>query len=127
MMCCRRRHSTPSDSTKWPSRGPAPRPSGEGFTSVNVQLRKRLNLYAAVRPVRSLPGVPTRYEDVDLIILRENTEGLYSGIENQVTDDAVMSMKVATARPACGSPIGPSALPRSARAKRSPSFTRPTS
>ncbi len=81
-------------------KGPCTTPVGEGFTSVNVQLRKRLNLYAAVRPVRSLPGVPTRYEDVDLIILRENTEGLYSGVENQVTDDAVMSMKVAT-RTAC--------------------------
>ena len=81
-------------------KGPCTTPVGEGFTSVNVQLRKRLNLYAAVRPVRSLSGVPTRYEDVDLIILRENTEGLYSGVENQVTDDAVMSMKVAT-RTAC--------------------------
>ncbi len=81
-------------------KGPCTTPVGEGFTSVNVQLRKKLNLYAAVRPVRSLAGVPTRYEDVDLIILRENTEGLYSGVENQVTDDAVMSMKVAT-RTAC--------------------------
>ncbi len=77
-------------------KGPCTTPVGEGFTSVNVQLRKRLNLYAAVRPVRSLEGVPTRFEDVDLIILRENTEGLYSGVENQVTDDVVMSMKVAT-------------------------------
>jgi isocitrate dehydrogenase (NAD+) len=77
-------------------KGPCTTPVGEGFTSVNVQLRKRLNLYAAVRPVRSLPGVPTRFEAVDLIIVRENTEGLYSGVENQVTDDVVMSMKVAT-------------------------------
>ena len=69
---------------------------GEGFTSVNVQLRQRLKLYAAVRPVRSLAGARTRFEDVDLIIVRENTEGLYSGVENQVTDDVVMSMKVAT-------------------------------
>ena len=64
--------------------------------SVNVQLRQRLKLYAAVRPVRSLEGVATRYEEIDLIIIRENTEGLYSGVENQVTDDVVMSMKVAT-------------------------------
>ena len=77
-------------------KGPCTTPVGEGFTSVNVQLRKRLNLYAAVRPVRSLEGVSTRFEDVDLIIIRENTEGLYSGIENQITEDAVMSMKVAT-------------------------------
>ena len=78
-------------------KGPCTTPVGEGFTSVNVQLRRRLNLYAAVRPVRSLPGVKTRFDNVDLIILRENTEGLYSGVENQVTDDVVMSMKVATA------------------------------
>ncbi len=77
-------------------KGPCTTPVGEGFTSVNVQLRKRLNLYAAVRPVRNLEGVKTRYENVDLIIIRENTEGLYSGVENQVTDDVVMSMKVAT-------------------------------
>lgn len=77
-------------------KGPCTTPVGEGFTSVNVQLRKRLNLYAAVRPVRNLSGVSTRFDDVDLVILRENTEGLYSGVENQVTDDVVMSMKVAT-------------------------------
>lgn len=77
-------------------KGPCTTPVGEGFTSVNVQLRKRLNLYAAVRPVRNLEGVRTRFEGVDLIIVRENTEGLYSGAENQVTDDVVISMKVAT-------------------------------
>jgi isocitrate dehydrogenase (NAD+) len=53
-------------------------------------------LYAAVRPVRNLPGVPTRYEDVDLVVIRENTEGLYSGIENEVTKGVVTSLKVAT-------------------------------
>jgi isocitrate dehydrogenase (NAD+) len=77
-------------------KGPCTTPVGEGFTSVNVQLRKRLKLYAAVRPVRNLDGVPTRFDGVDMIIVRENTEGLYSGVENQITDDAVMSMKVAT-------------------------------
>ena len=77
-------------------KGPCTTPVGEGFSSVNVQLRKRLKLYAAVRPVRNLTGVSTRFENVDLIIIRENTEGLYSGVENQVTDDVVMSMKVAT-------------------------------
>jgi isocitrate dehydrogenase (NAD+) len=77
-------------------KGPCTTPVGEGFTSVNVQLRKRLDLYAAVRPVRNLEGVPTRFQDVDVIIVRENTEGLYSGVENQITKDAVMSMKVAT-------------------------------
>jgi len=77
-------------------KGPCTTPVGKGFTSVNVQLRKRLNMYAAVRPVRSLEGVPTRFENVDLVIIRENTEGLYSGAENRVTDDVVISMKVAT-------------------------------
>ena len=65
-------------------KGPVTTPVGKGFTLVNVQLRKKLNLYAAVRPVRTLPGVKTRYENVDLVIVRENTEGLYSGIENEI-------------------------------------------
>lgn len=77
-------------------KGPCTTPVGKGFSSVNVQLRKRMNLYAAVRPVRSLPGVKTRFENVDLVIIRENTEGLYSGVENEVTPGVVMSMKVAS-------------------------------
>ncbi len=77
-------------------KGPCTTPVGEGFSSVNVQLRKKLNLYAAVRPVRSLPGVKTRFSDVDIVIIRENTEGLYSGVENEVTPGVVMSMKVAS-------------------------------
>lgn len=81
-------------------KGPCTTPIGKGFRSINVALRQTLKLYAAVRPVRNMPGVTTRYTDVDLVIVRENTEGLYSGIENQITDDVVVSMKVAT-RPAC--------------------------
>src|SRR5882757_3435161 len=81
-------------------KGPVTTPVGKGFKSVNVQLRQKLNLYAAVRPVRNLPGVKTRYDNVDLVIVRENTEGLYSGIENEITDGVVVSMKVAT-RVAC--------------------------
>ena len=77
-------------------KGPCTTPVGKGFNSVNVQLRKKLDLYAAVRPVRSLPGIETRFTDLDLIIIRENTEGLYSGVENEVTPGVVMSMKVAT-------------------------------
>jgi isocitrate dehydrogenase (NAD+) len=77
-------------------KGPVTTPVGKGFKSVNVQLRKSLNLYAAVRPVRSLPGVKTRYENVDIVIIRENTEGLYSGIENEVVPGVVTSLKVAT-------------------------------
>jgi isocitrate dehydrogenase (NAD+) len=81
-------------------KGPCSTPVGGGFRSVNVGLRKALNLYAAVRPVRSLPGVTTRYEGVNLVVVRENTEGLYSGVENEITTGVVASMKVAT-RVAC--------------------------
>ncbi|HEX4796915.1 MAG TPA: isocitrate/isopropylmalate dehydrogenase family protein [Humisphaera sp.] len=77
-------------------KGPVTTPVGKGFTSVNVQLRKKLNLYAAVRPVRSVDGVKTRFENVDIVIIRENTEGLYSGIENEVIPGVVTSLKVAT-------------------------------
>ena len=77
-------------------KGPCTTPVGKGFTSVNVQLRKRLDLYAAVRPVRNLPGIKSRFDNVDIIIVRENTEGLYSGVENEITPGVVMSMKVAT-------------------------------
>lgn len=79
-------------------KGPCTTPVGEGFSSVNVQLRRRLDLFAAVRPVRSLEGVPTRFPEVDLVIFRENTEGLYSGIENEVTPGVVTSLKVITER-----------------------------
>jgi isocitrate dehydrogenase (NAD+) len=77
-------------------KGPVTTPVGKGFRSVNVQLRQALDLYAAVRPVRNLPGVATRYQNVDLVIIRENTEGLYSGIENAVVPGVVTSLKVAT-------------------------------
>ena len=77
-------------------KGPVTTPVGKGFKSVNVQLRQRLNLYAAVRPVRNLAGVKTRYEGVDMVIVRENTEGLYSGIENEIVPGVVTSLKVAS-------------------------------
>lgn len=77
-------------------KGPCTTPVGEGFSSVNVQLRKELNLYAAVRPVRSLEGVQTPFSDVDVVVIRENTEGLYSGAENHILPGAVASWKVAT-------------------------------
>ncbi|MGA2583769.1 MAG: isocitrate/isopropylmalate dehydrogenase family protein [Tepidisphaeraceae bacterium] len=81
-------------------KGPVTTPIGKGFKSVNVQLRQKLKLYAAVRPVRSLPNVKTRFENVDMVIVRENTEGLYSGIENEVVPGVVTSLKVAS-RDAC--------------------------
>jgi isocitrate dehydrogenase (NAD+) len=63
-------------------KGPVTTPVGEGFTSVNVQLRQKLDLYANVRPCQNLPGIETPFDDVDLIVFRENTEGLYAGVEN---------------------------------------------
>jgi len=81
-------------------KGPVTTPIGKGFASVNVTLRKRLDLYAAVRPVRSLPGIRTRYENVEIVVIRENTEGLYSGIENEIVPGVVQSLKIAT-RAAC--------------------------
>ena len=77
-------------------KGPVTTPIGKGFTSVNVQLRKKLNLYAAVRPAHSLSGVKTRFEKVDIVVIRENTEGLYSGLEQEVVPGVVTSLKVAT-------------------------------
>jgi len=81
-------------------KGPVTTPIGKGFISVNVRLRQRLNLYAAVRPVRSLPGIRTRYENVEVVVVRENTEGLYSGLENEIIPGVVQSLKIAT-RDAC--------------------------
>jgi isocitrate dehydrogenase (NAD+) len=77
-------------------KGPVGTPIGSGFPSVNVALRKRLDLYANVRPVRSLPGLKTRFDDVkiDMVIFRENTEDLYSGLEHEVVKDVVTSLKV---------------------------------
>jgi isocitrate dehydrogenase (NAD+) len=77
-------------------KGPCTTPVGKGFRSVNVQLRKAFELYAAVRPVRNMPGVETPFKDVDIVVIRENTESLYSGVENEITPGVVTSIKVAT-------------------------------
>ncbi len=77
-------------------KGPIATPIGAGFESVNVRLRKTLDLYANLRPVRNLPGVESRFGDVDLIIVRENTEGLYSGLEHEVVPGVVESLKIIT-------------------------------
>ncbi len=77
-------------------KGPITTPIGGGFSSINVELRKRFELFANFRPIRNLPHVPTRYPDVDLIIVRENTEGLYSGIEHEVVPGVVESLKIMT-------------------------------
>jgi isocitrate dehydrogenase (NAD+) len=77
-------------------KGPITTPVGSGFRSVNVGLRQALNLYANLRPARSMTGVPSRYDDVDLVIVRENTEDLYAGIEHMVGRDAAESIKIIT-------------------------------
>ena len=79
-------------------KGPVTTPIGQGFTSVNVGLRKALDLYANLRPVRNLPGVESRYTDVDLVIVRENTEDLYAGLEHEVVPGVVESLKIITER-----------------------------
>ena len=77
-------------------KGPTETPVGTGHRSVNVELRKRLDLYANLRPVQTLPGVKSRYDNVDLIVVRENTEDLYSGLEHVVVPGVVESIKIIT-------------------------------
>ena len=84
--------------TKVALKGPVTTPIGEGFTSVNVGLRKALDLYANLRPVWSIPGVPSRYSGIDLVIVRENTEDLYSGLEHEVVPGVVESLKIISER-----------------------------
>ena len=82
--------------TKVALKGPVTTPVGGGFTSVNVGLRKALNLFVNLRPVWSIPSIPSRYSDVDLVIVRENTEDLYSGLEHEVVPGVVESLKIIT-------------------------------
>ena len=77
-------------------KGPVTTPIGEGFTSVNVGLRKALDLYANLRPVWNLPGIDTRFQGIDLVIVRENTEDLYAGLEHEVVPGVVESLKIIT-------------------------------
>ena len=77
-------------------KGPTETPVGTGHRSVNVELRKTLDLYANLRPVKTLPGIKSRYDDVDLVVVRENTEDLYSGLEHVVVPGVVESLKIIT-------------------------------
>ncbi|MDV3428664.1 MAG: isocitrate/isopropylmalate dehydrogenase family protein [Bacillota bacterium] len=77
-------------------KGPVTTPVGKGFRSVNVTLRQSLNLYANIRPIKTFEGIPSRYENVDLIIVRENSEDLYAGIEHMIGEDAAESIKIIT-------------------------------
>jgi isocitrate dehydrogenase (NAD+) len=84
--------------TKIALKGPVTTPIGEGFTSVNVGLRKALDLYANLRPVWTIPGIPSRYTGIDLVIVRENTEDLYSGLEHEVVPGVIESLKIISER-----------------------------
>lgn len=77
-------------------KGPVGTPVGKGFASVNVRMRKQLDLYANLRPVKNLPGVESRFQNVDLVVVRENTEDLYSGLEHTVVPGVVESLKIIT-------------------------------
>lgn len=77
-------------------KGPITTPVGEGFRSVNVELRKQFDLFANVRPVKTYAGIPSRYQDIDIVIVRENTEDLYAGIEHMIGKDTAESIKVFT-------------------------------
>jgi isocitrate dehydrogenase (NAD+) len=77
-------------------KGPCTTPIGKGFRSINVRLRQELNLYASVRPIHSLPGIAVPYREVDLVVVRENTEGLYSGLEHVVVAGVVESLRIVT-------------------------------
>lgn len=85
---------------KWALKGPTATPIGTGFRSVNVALRQQFDTYANVRPIRLFKGVPTRYDDIDLVVIRENTEDLYKGIEYKVGEDLAHGIKIIS-RQAC--------------------------
>lgn len=81
---------------KWALKGPTATPIGTGFRSVNVALRQKFETYANVRPVKSIPGTNSRYDNIDLVIIRENTEDLYKGIEYKIGDDVAHGIKLIT-------------------------------
>ncbi len=97
-------------------KGPVTTPIGEGFTSVNVGLRKALDLYANLRPVGNLPGVASRFQAVDMVIVRENTEDLYAGLEHVIVPGVVESLKIITER--ASTRIGRFAFEHARRHKR---------
>jgi len=108
-------------------KGPVTTPVGGGFTSINVQLRKRFELFANFRPVQNLPHIPTRYPDIDLIVVRENTEGLYSGIEHEVIPGVVESLKISPKKLRLASLASPSITRARPIARKSTAFIKPTS
>ena len=100
-------------------KGPVTTPVASGFPSVNVALRKRMDLYANVRPIRTMPGVKTRYSDVhiDMVIFRENTEDVYSGLEHEIVPDVMQSLKIITRAHRSESPSQHFGMPSGTAAK----------
>ncbi len=121
-------HSTLIRKHRVALKGPCTTPVGKGFRSINVRLRQELDLYASVRPVASLPGLKTPYDNVDLIVVRENTEGLYAGQEHVVVPGVVESLRIVTqvACEAASFATAPSSWLATVVAAASPSATRPT-
>jgi isocitrate dehydrogenase (NAD+) len=108
-------------------KGPVTTPIGGGFKSINVTLRKKFDLFANFRPIKNLPGLATHWPGVDLIIVRENTEGEYVGLEHEVVPGVVEASRSSPRRAPRASPSSPSSTPASTAAKRSTPSTRPTS
>ncbi len=82
--------------TKIALKGPITTPVGSGFRSINVALRKKYDLYSNIRPVKSIEGLNHKFDDINMVIFRENTEGLYSGVEKQISDDEAHAIKIIT-------------------------------
>ena len=109
-------------------KGPVTTPVGGGFHQRERRLRKALDLYVNLRPVWNTAGVPTRYTGVDIVIVRENTEDLYSGLEHEVVPGVVESLKIITAEASArGSASSPSSTRADTAARRSPPSTKRTS
>jgi isocitrate dehydrogenase (NAD+) len=109
-------------------KGPLTTPVGGGHQSINVALRKALDLYANFRPVKRLPGIRTPFEDVDLVVVRENTESLYAGLEHTVVPGVVESLKIITEHASTRiARASPSSTRGSSGASRWPQLTKPTS
>ena len=103
-------------------KGPVTTPIGGGFASINVTLRKKFDLFSNFRPIKNLPGLNTRYPGIDLIIVRENTEDLYAGIEYMAAPGVAQSVKTITEK---GSPSSPSTMPTSTAASASTPSIKP--
>ena len=108
-------------------KGPTTTPVGGGHTSANVRLRRELDLYASVRPTKTIPGVDTPYKDVDLVVFRENTEGLYSGWKTALRTALFFRLRSSQHKRPIVLPVRHSSTQSKMAVNRSPQFTKPTS